>query len=123
MGLSVDDIVKKFPTKTIPNIQGESNYASISNTVQPMYSNAASLPTTLGGRRHGHVGLIITPILYAILSNEPWICSTQMTLDQQHPSILTMQPRLKEKRKGLNTKKNDASMRMIKTWMMHSRHR
>jgi hypothetical protein len=72
MGLSVDDIISKFPTKTIPTIQGEPDYGSISNMVQLMYDNAASLPTTLGGGQHGHVGLIMTPILYATLSFEPY---------------------------------------------------
>ena len=72
MGLSVDDIVAKFPIKTIPTIQGEPDYASISNMVQLMYGNAASLPTTLGGGQHGHVGLIMTPILYTTLSDIPY---------------------------------------------------
>jgi hypothetical protein len=69
MGLSVDNIVAKFPTKNIPPISGEPDYASISSMVQTMYGNAASLPTTLGGGQHGHVGLIMTPILYATLSD------------------------------------------------------
>jgi hypothetical protein len=73
MGLSVDDIVAKFPTKTIPTTTGEPNYASISNMVQTLYGNAASLPTTLGGGQHGHVGLIMTPILYATLANTAYI--------------------------------------------------
>jgi hypothetical protein len=70
MGLSVDEIILKFPRKTIPTIQGEPDYGSISSMVQMMYGNAASLPTTLGGGQHGHVGLIMTPILYATLSDE-----------------------------------------------------
>jgi hypothetical protein len=65
MGLFVDDILAKFPTKTIPTISGEPYYASISNMVQLMYGNAASLPTSLGGGQHSHIGLIMTPILYA----------------------------------------------------------
>jgi hypothetical protein len=69
MGLSVDDIVAKFPTKTLPTTEGEPNYSSISTMVQTLYGNAASLSTTLGGGQHGHVGLVMTPILYATLSN------------------------------------------------------
>jgi hypothetical protein len=72
MGLSVDDIVAKFPAKTIPHIQGEPDYASINDMVQILYSNAASLATTLGGGQHGHIGCIMTPILYATLSNTPY---------------------------------------------------
>ena len=73
MGLSVDDIVAKFPAKTIPHIQGEPDYASINDMVQMLYSNAASLATTLGGGQHGHIGLIMTPILYATLSIAPYL--------------------------------------------------
>jgi hypothetical protein len=72
MGLSVDDIVAKFPTKNIPIVTGEPDYATISNMVQLMYGNAASLSTTLGGGQHGHVGLIMTPVLYATLSVDPY---------------------------------------------------
>jgi hypothetical protein len=72
MGLSVDDIIAKFPAKTIPHIQGEPEYASINEMVQMLYSNAASLATTLGGGQHGHIGRIMTPILYATLSNTPY---------------------------------------------------
>jgi hypothetical protein len=58
-----------------------------------MYSNTTSLPTPLGGGHHGHVGLIMTPILYATLSNEAYIQHPDDDPgDQQHPSILTMQP-------------------------------
>jgi hypothetical protein len=69
MGLFVDNIIAKFPTKTIPTTQGGPNYTSISNMVQTLCGNAASLPTMLGGGQHGHVGLFMTPILYATLSN------------------------------------------------------
>jgi hypothetical protein len=81
MGLSVDDIVVKFPAKTIPYIQGEPNYASINDLVQMLYSNAASLTTTLGGRQYGHIGRIMTPILYAMLSNT----LQQPCRSQSHP--------------------------------------
>jgi hypothetical protein len=73
MGLSVDDIITKFLTKMIPNIQGEPGYGSISNMVQMMHGNTASLPTSLGGGKHVYEGLVMTPILYATLSNKPYI--------------------------------------------------
>jgi hypothetical protein len=84
MGLSVDDIVAKFPTKTIPTISGEPDYASINNMVQLMYGNAASLPTTLGGGQHGHVGLIMTPILYATLSDTDILQPAGRAADREH---------------------------------------
>ena len=86
MVLSVDNIVAKFPTKTIPNIQGEPDYASISNMVQLMYGNTASLPTTLGGGQHSHVGLIMTPILYATLLNVPYTNPEDPGTTPHHPN-------------------------------------
>ena len=68
MGLSVDDIIAKFPMKNLPIISGEPDYDSINTMVQFLYGNAASLPTTLGGGQHGHIGLIMTHILYATLA-------------------------------------------------------
>jgi hypothetical protein len=49
MGLSVADIVAKFPVKTLPIITGEPDYASIGQIIQIVYGNAAALPTTIGG--------------------------------------------------------------------------
>ena len=68
MGLSVDDIITKFPMKTFPIISGKPDYASINTMLQFLYSNAASLPTTLGGGQHGHIGLIMTHLIYATLA-------------------------------------------------------
>jgi hypothetical protein len=41
--------------------------------VQTLYGNAAPLATILGGGAHGHIGIIMTPPLYAILlTNIPY---------------------------------------------------
>jgi hypothetical protein len=50
MGLSVHDIVAKFPIKILPTINDEPDYGNINNMVQLLYGNAAALATTLGGR-------------------------------------------------------------------------
>jgi hypothetical protein len=68
MRLSVADIVAKFPVKTLPIITGEPDYASIGQIIQTLYGNEASLPTTIGGGAHGHIGLIMTTVLYATLT-------------------------------------------------------
>jgi len=73
MTLSVDEIVAKFPVKNIPNITGEPDYEAINHMVQTLYGNAASLTTTLGGGGHGHIGLIMSPPLYATLTATPYI--------------------------------------------------
>ena len=61
MVLSVDDVVAKFPMKTMPKIDGEPDYGNINTMMQLLYDNAASLPSTLGGGQHGHIGIIMTP--------------------------------------------------------------
>jgi hypothetical protein len=72
MALTVDAIVAKFPVKTIPTITGEPDYDAINQMVQTLYGNAASLATTLGGGAHGHIGNIMTPPLYATLTETPY---------------------------------------------------
>ena len=70
---SIDDIVAKFPTKILPPIPGEPDYDCISQLNQIMYGNAATLPITLGGGAHGHVGLIIKVTLYVTLSAAAYV--------------------------------------------------
>ena len=69
---SVDEIVSKFPIKTLPLIDGEPTYESINNIMQILYANAATLPTTTGGGTHGHIGLIMKPEIYSTLSEIPY---------------------------------------------------
>jgi len=73
MALSADDIVAKFPVKTLPIIQGAPDYETISSMMQALYGNAASLSTTSGGGAHGHIGLIMTPALYLTLTATPFV--------------------------------------------------
>ena len=58
--------------KTMPKIDGEPDYGNINMMMQLLYGNAASLPTTLGGGQHGHIGIIMTPQLYTTLANTPY---------------------------------------------------
>ena len=73
MSLSVDDIVGKFPHKKLPVIQGEPTYATINDVMQIMYANAAAVPTSLGGGKHGHIGLVMKDSLYATISPDAFI--------------------------------------------------
>ena len=49
---SVDDIVSKFPIKTLPKIDGEPTYESINTIIQMLYVNTATSPTKMGGGIH-----------------------------------------------------------------------
>ena len=59
MVLSVDDDVAKFPMKAMPKINREPDYGNINTMMQLFYVHAASLPTALGGGKHGHTGIIV----------------------------------------------------------------
>ena len=72
MVISVDEVVAKFLMKTMPKIDGEPDYGNINMMMQLLYGNAASLPTTLGGGQHGHIGIIMTQQLYTTLANTPY---------------------------------------------------
>ena len=72
MVLSVDDVVAKFPMKTMPKIDREPDYGNINTMMQLLYRKAASVPTTLGGGQHGHIDIIMTPQLYTTLANTPY---------------------------------------------------
>jgi hypothetical protein len=73
MALSADDIVAKFPVKALPSITGEPDYDNINHMIQQLYTNAASVATSLGGGQHGHIGLIMPVTLYATLSQTAYV--------------------------------------------------
>jgi len=53
-------------------LDGESTYDSINSLMQMLYANAATLTSTMGGGKHGHIGLIMKPALYRTLSTTPY---------------------------------------------------
>ena len=84
MVLSVDDVVSKFPIKTMPKINGEPDYNTINTMMQLLYGNAASLPTSLGGGHHGHIGIIRTPQLYTTLATMPYESPPNLGITPTH---------------------------------------
>ena len=69
---SVDNIVSKFLIKKLPQIDGEPTYESINEMMQILYANVATLSTTTGRGTHSHIGLIMKPELYQMLSHIPY---------------------------------------------------
>ena len=86
---SVDDILAKFPTKILPPIPGKPDYDYISQLNQLMYGNAATLPTTLGGGAHDHVGLIMKATLYVTLSPTACVAPIEPQLTPVVPPTAT----------------------------------
>ena len=86
---SVDDIVAKFLTKSLPPLPGKPDYDFISQLNQIMYGNAATLPTTLVGGAHGHIGLIMKATLYVTLSATTYVAPIEPPLTPDVPSTAT----------------------------------
>jgi len=60
--------------KVLSKIHGPPSYASLKNLSTEIKANASSVPTTLGGGRYGHLGLILSPAAYATLDGSaPWV--------------------------------------------------
>ena len=69
---SIEEIATKFPFKTLPIIDGDPDYASLSEMTRALYGNATSLPTMLGDSAHGHMGMIVKDKLYTTTVVMAW---------------------------------------------------
>jgi hypothetical protein len=59
---------------TLPaQIHGEPTYGTLAELTRTLQENAASVPCTLGGARHGYLALIISDEAYAMKSNTPFV--------------------------------------------------
>jgi hypothetical protein len=88
--------------------------------VQKLYGNAASLPTTIRGGAHGHIGLLMTPSLYTTLSATPYIAPPPdpgPTPNHPHNATAaaheTIQIQRKEDRRIFNNNKNAIKAQII----------
>ena len=54
---STDDIVRGFPHQELPKIVGEPTFDLLQDTHRKLSTNAASVPTALGGGAHGYLGM------------------------------------------------------------------
>ena len=62
-----------FQFKELTKIHGEPNYEAIKRLHNQVKANAFSVPSVLGGGTFGHLGLVVTPQKYAMISNAPFI--------------------------------------------------
>ena len=51
-------------------------YKTIKVLNDELSTNTATIPTTLGGGQLGHVAIIVSPAIYATLSNTPFVAPT-----------------------------------------------
>jgi hypothetical protein len=63
-----------FQHKVLTKIHGQPSYQSLQTVSTELKANASSVPSTLGGGRHGHLGLLLSPARYITLPNATaWI--------------------------------------------------
>ena len=65
MNTSFDD---KFEYTILTKVNGVLDYASLKIIKDELKANAASVISDLGGGTHGHLGLVLTPAEYALVS-------------------------------------------------------
>ena len=61
-----------FEYKVLDKIHGEPTYDTIKRLHNQIKANAASVPSTLGGGRYGHLGLVLSARAYGLISNAPF---------------------------------------------------
>ena len=62
-----------FEYSTLTKIYGPPTYETLTQLTNELKANASSVPSSLGGGAHGHLGLVIPPSQYALLSNIPYV--------------------------------------------------
>jgi hypothetical protein len=58
-----------FQHKLLTRIHGKPTYESLQNGFTKLKANVRSVPSTLGGRQHGHLGLLMSDACYTALAH------------------------------------------------------
>ena len=74
-----------FQYENLDVIRGEPYFETLITLKNQIKANAQSVPSTLGGGAHGLLGLVLTPIEYALVSNTPFAA-------EPHPGPLHFPP-------------------------------
>lgn len=62
-----------FEHPALTKIHGEPTYDTLQRLHNELKSNASSVPSTLGGGSHGHLGLVVSSARYVLITNIPYI--------------------------------------------------
>ena len=65
---SVDYKDTHFEFSELSPIHGEPSYETLDKLLKQLKANARTVHSNLGGGAHGHLGLVISPASYALLS-------------------------------------------------------
>jgi hypothetical protein len=70
--LIVEEIFNWFPNPVLPKVDHEPTFEDIKITIRLLNTNEIPVPSISGGGAHGHLGTIMTPMEYAVISATPW---------------------------------------------------
>ena len=62
-----------FTHEDCTKIHGEPTFQSLKLLSLELKTNARSVHSNLGGRSHGHLGIVLTPAQYALISATPFV--------------------------------------------------
>ena len=68
----VDYIATCFHRKKLTKVHDIPTYVILKRIKNELKTNAAKVPTDLGGGQHGHLGLVVTLAEYAAISGTPY---------------------------------------------------
>jgi hypothetical protein len=63
-----EDVIASFPHSILQTDQGEPDYQTIHTIRKILQANSRAIDTQLGGGALGHLGLIVSDSLYAMIS-------------------------------------------------------
>ena len=69
----VDYATAYFEYPVLDKIHGEPTWEALRYLKKQLKVNAKTVISDLGGEQHGHLGLVLSQIEYALLSNEPYV--------------------------------------------------
>ena len=70
---NIDYVDTYFEVPTLTRIHGEPTYFKLKELKNELKSNATSVTTDLGGGANGHLGLVLTPAEYNVVSQDPYV--------------------------------------------------
>ena len=73
MTTTIDKTIETFPHPVLPKSTGEPTYETIEELSKLLRANAAAIDTELGGGRHGHLALTVSPAVYNTISITPFV--------------------------------------------------
>ena len=72
MHSSVDFAAAYFEFPQLDKVHGEPSYTALKRLKKQLKANAITVVSDLGGGHYGHLGLVLTPAEYQLISNVPY---------------------------------------------------